>query len=126
MPEMNAEPSWTVVDFDQVPAIPCSCGQAQRALGELADFPGSLHRVTIDGSARTHYHRHHTETYYVLACEPDARLELDEQWISLKPGLCIVIPPLVRHRAVGRMTILNLVVPPFDPEDEWYDAKSAP
>jgi hypothetical protein len=27
----------------------------------------------------------------------------------------------VRHRAVGRMTILNVVVPPFDPADEWFD-----
>ena len=30
-------------------------------------------------------------------------------------------PPGVRHRAVGRMTILNVVVPPFDPADEWFD-----
>jgi hypothetical protein len=27
----------------------------------------------------------------------------------------------VRHRAVGRMTILNVVVPPFDPADERFD-----
>ena len=33
----------------------------------------------------------------------------------------VLIPPGVRHRAVGRMTILNVVVPPFDPADEWFD-----
>jgi hypothetical protein len=33
----------------------------------------------------------------------------------------VLIPPGVRHRAVGRMTILNMVVPPFDPADEWFD-----
>jgi hypothetical protein len=33
----------------------------------------------------------------------------------------VLIPPGVRHRAVGRMTILNVVVPPFDPGDEWFD-----
>jgi hypothetical protein len=31
------------------------------------------------------------------------------------------IPPEVRHRAVGQMTILNVVVPPFDPDDERLD-----
>ena len=39
----------------------------------------------------------------------------------MKPGVAILIPPGVRHRAVGRMTILNVVVPPFDPADEWFD-----
>jgi hypothetical protein len=33
----------------------------------------------------------------------------------------VLIPPEVQHRAVGRMTILNLVAPPFDPADEWLD-----
>jgi hypothetical protein len=31
----------------------------------------------------------------------------------------------VRHRAVveagARMKILNIVIPPFDPADEWFD-----
>ena len=35
-------------------------------------------------------------------------------------GHAVMIPPGVRHRAVGRMTILNVVVPPFDPADEWF------
>jgi hypothetical protein len=38
------------------------------------------------------------------------------------PG--VPCPCGTRHRAVpgrGRMRILNSVVPPFDPKDEWYD-----
>jgi hypothetical protein len=33
----------------------------------------------------------------------------------------VLISPEVRHRAVRRMTIRNVVVPPFDPADEWLD-----
>jgi hypothetical protein len=32
-----------------------------------------------------------------------------------------MIPPGVGHRAGGRMTVLNVVVPPFDPADGWFD-----
>jgi hypothetical protein len=31
------------------------------------------------------------------------------------------IPPGVRHRAAGRMTILDVVVSPFDAADDWFD-----
>jgi hypothetical protein len=32
--------------------------------------------------------------------------------------MCILIRPGVRHRAVGRMTVLIVVLPKFDPDDE--------
>lgn len=109
---------YTVVDFDEIPAVPCPCGTARRALAEVADFPATIHRTTISAAAQTHYHRRLTETYYILECEPGATLELDGEALPLKSGMCILIPPGVRHRAVGRMTILNIVVPKFDPSDE--------
>jgi hypothetical protein len=31
----------------------------------------------------------------------------------------VLIAPEVRHWAMGRMTSLNVVVPPFDPVDKW-------
>jgi mannose-6-phosphate isomerase-like protein (cupin superfamily) len=109
---------YTVVDFDEIPAVPCPCGTARRALAEVADFPATIHRTTISAAAQTHYHRRLTETYYILECEPGATLELDGEPLPLKSGMCILIPPGVRHRAVGRMTILNIVLPKFDPSDE--------
>ena len=48
-------------------------------------------------------------------------VKLDGERMALGPGGAVLIPPGVRHRAVGRMTILNVVVPPFDPADEWFD-----
>jgi len=48
-------------------------------------------------------------------------MELDDDTIDVKAGMCVMIPPGVRHRAVGNMKILNIVYPKFDPEDEWFD-----
>jgi mannose-6-phosphate isomerase-like protein (cupin superfamily) len=62
-----------------------------------------------------------TETYFVLECEPGAAIELDGERVPVQKGVAVMIPPGVRHRAVGKMTILNVVVPPFDPADEWFD-----
>ena len=45
-------------------------------------------------------------------------MELDGEQIPVKPGLAILIPPRVRHRAVGRMKVLIVVFPKFDPADE--------
>ena len=42
-------------------------------------------------------------------------------WRYLRARGAVLIPPGVRHRAVGRMTILNVVVPPCDPAEESFD-----
>ena len=73
------------------------------------------------GRRATHYHREHTEIYYILECAAGAAIELDGERVMVGMGHAVMIPPGVRHRAVGRMTILNIVVPPFDPADEWFD-----
>jgi mannose-6-phosphate isomerase-like protein (cupin superfamily) len=110
--------NWRIVDLSQLPGVPCPCGTARRAFGDVADYPATIHLTEICEEAQAHYHRTHTETYYILECGPDARMELDGEQIPIKPGMCILIPPGVRHRAVGKMKILNIVIPKFDPEDE--------
>ena len=109
---------WEVVDFDALAAVPCPCGTARRALADVTDFPATLHRTEITGEAQAHYHRRLTETYYILDCAADAQMELDGQRVPVKAGMCILIRPGVVHKAVGRMTILNFVLPKFDPDDE--------
>lgn len=110
-----------VADLSAVPAVRCPCGWARRAFADVPGAPASVHRVEIVADAVAHYHKSHTETYYVLECEPGAAVELDGEAVPVKPGVAVLIPPGVRHRAAGRMTILNVVVPPFDPADEWFD-----
>jgi len=111
----------SIVDFSQVPGVPCPCGTAHRAFHELEDFPATVHLTEISEDAAVHYHKHLTETYYFLECGPEAGMQLDGQVTPVKPGMCIVIPPGVRHRAVGKMKVLIFVLPKFDPADEWLD-----
>ncbi len=121
METVSVKPLSPLVDLPRTPAVRCPCGWARRAFADVPGAPSSVHLVEIETDARTHYHKLHTETYYVLACEPGAGIELDGEMAPVSPGVAVMILPGVRHRAVGRMTILNFVVPPFDLADEWFD-----
>jgi mannose-6-phosphate isomerase-like protein (cupin superfamily) len=120
MPE-SATRRYEIADFAEIPGTPCPCGTARRAFADVEDFPATVHRTEICEEARLHYHRKLTETYYVLDCGPGAQMQLDDERIDVHPGMCILIRPEVRHRAIGRMTVLILVLPKFDPSDEWFD-----
>ncbi len=108
-----------IIDFSALPGVPCPCGTARRAFADTDEFPGTLHVTEISTDARTHYHKRLTETYYFLECNPGAEMELDGRRTPVKPGMAILIPPGVKHRAVGRMKVLIIVFPKFDPADEW-------
>jgi mannose-6-phosphate isomerase-like protein (cupin superfamily) len=110
-----------VIDFEQLPGVPCPCGTARRAFAEIAEYPATVHVTEISRDARIHYHKRLTETYYFLECEPGARMYLDGEVLPVKPGICILIPPGVRHAALGEMKVLIVAMPKFDPEDEWFD-----
>jgi mannose-6-phosphate isomerase-like protein (cupin superfamily) len=109
------------VDFTQLPGVPCPCGSARRAFAEVEDYPGTIHVTEISEDARIHYHKRLTETYYFLECDPGAKIQLDDELIDVYPGLCVLIRPGTRHRAVGKMKVLIVVFPKFDASDEWFD-----
>ena len=113
--------SYEVVDFATIAGTPCPCGTARRAFADVEDFPGTIHVTEISANAKTHYHKRLTETYYFLECEDDARMQLDDEVIDVHPGMGVMIRPGVRHRAIGRMKVLIVVLPKFDPADEWFD-----
>jgi hypothetical protein len=112
---------WKTADFSQIPGVPCPCGTARRAFHGVTEFPGTLHVTEISENARRHYHKTLTETYVILECDADARMELDGEIIPVRPLQAFVIPPGVRHRAIGRLKVLIIVLPEFDPADEWFD-----
>ena len=112
---------YEVVDFATVPGVPCACGLSHRAMEAVADYPATIHVTDISADARTHYHKRLTETYYILECGPDARMELDGDIVPVKKGTCVLIRPGVRHRAIGRMKVLIVVLPKYDHTDEWFD-----
>ena len=100
---------YRIVRFDEIPEVGCPCGRSRRAFADVPESPGTVHRTEITEDAKPHYHQRMTETYYILDCGPDARMELDGEQIPIQPGACVLIPPGVVHRAVGRMTILNIL-----------------
>lgn len=114
-------PRYEIADFSQIAGVPCPCGTARRAFTDVPDFPATVHVTEISADAELHYHKVLTETYYILECGPDAKMQLDDEFIALRPGLCILIRPGVRHRAIGKMKVLIVALPKFDPEDEWMD-----
>lgn len=117
--DMTGLAKYVVADFQKINPVKCPCGEARRAFYDTQLFPGTIHQTTIDNTAKTHYHTRLTETYYILECNEGAFLELDDDAVPVRPGMCIVIPPGVRHRAVGKMTVIIIVLPKFDPDDEF-------
>lgn len=117
---MNQESApWRIADFEQIPPVPCPCGFARRAFQGVPEFPGTLHVTEIREDAELHYHKRLTETYVFLECGPDAQMQLNDELIPVKPMISIVITPGVRHRAIGRMKVMIICIPEFDPTDEW-------
>jgi mannose-6-phosphate isomerase-like protein (cupin superfamily) len=91
------------------------------AFADVEDYPATIQVTEISANAQTHYHKKLTETYYILECGDDAKMQLDDDEIPLRQGMCILIPPGVRHRAIGKMKIINIVIPKFDAADEFLD-----
>lgn len=112
---------YEIADFSAIPGVPCPCGTARRAFGDVADFPGTIHLTSISSDARAHYHKRLTETYVFLECGPDAAMDLDGERIPVRAGMSVLIRPGTRHRAVGEMQVLIVCLPKFDAEDEWFD-----
>jgi mannose-6-phosphate isomerase-like protein (cupin superfamily) len=116
---IESKTGYRMVKFSEVPGTDCPCGVAHRAFDDFAEYPATVHVTDISIDAKLHYHERLTETYFFLECEPGAQMQLDDEFIDVAPGTCIVIPPGVRHRAIGRMKVLIFVLPKFDPADEW-------
>ena len=110
-----------VVQLDELDPVACPCGEARRAFADRDEFPGTVHLTHIKKDAEVHYHREHTEIYVVLECEANATIELDGHSQAIRPHSTVLIPPGVRHRACGEMTVLILCTPNFDPADEHFD-----
>lgn len=114
---------YELVDFATLPGVPCPCGVARRGFADVGDFPATVHITEINRAAETHHHQRLTEVYYILECSADAVMELNDERLSLKPGIAILIRPGTRHRAVGKLKVLIIAWPKFDPSDE-LDRKS--
>jgi quercetin dioxygenase-like cupin family protein len=112
--------NYLIEQLDEVPGTPCPCGTARRAFCVPENPIASIHLVEISKEARTHYHKKMTEIYLVL--EGEGHIELDGERLPVKPMTSILIKPGCRHRAIGDLRIINIPIPTFDPEDEYFDS----
>lgn len=111
--------NYEIAHFDEIEAVKCPCGFAKRAFALPDNETATMHVVEIREDAKVHFHKEHTEIYLVL--EGEGHMELDGRMVAVKPFSTILIKPFCRHRAVGRLRIVNVCIPPFDPADEWFD-----
>jgi mannose-6-phosphate isomerase-like protein (cupin superfamily) len=111
--------NYMIAQLDSVPAVKCPCGWARRAFAAAPENAASVHLVDIQKDARSHYHKKMTEIYVVL--EGEGEMELDGKRVPVKPLTVIYIKPGCRHRAIGKLKIINIPVPAFDEADEWFD-----
>ena len=119
---MISEPptqNYELAQLESLDPVRCPCGWSRRAFASPENTLSTVHLVEILEDARTHYHKKLTETYVIL--EGEGWLELDGERIPVKPLTTIRIQPGCRHRAIGKLKVLNFVIPAFDPEDEWFD-----
>ena len=111
--------NYMIERFDDIDAVKCPCGFAKRAFAVPDNSTATMHIVDIQADSRVHYHKKLTEIYLIL--EGSGQMELDGQIIPVEPFTAVFIKPGCRHHAVGKMRIVNVCIPPFDPEDEWFD-----
>ena len=111
--------NYIIEQMDQLEPVQCPCGTTRRAFLCPDNTVATIHMVDIAQDSRTHYHKKLSEIYFVL--EGTGHMELDGQLVPVKPMTSIFIKPGCRHRAIGRMRILNIPIPAFDPDDEWFD-----
>ncbi len=113
---------FVVKQLDNTPPVDCPCGRAFRIITGEDNEHLSIHVVDISKDSKPHYHKRQTEYYLVL--EGEGTLEIDGEAVPLRRGTAVMIPPGAVHRAVGKLRIVNVVVPPFSPEDEFLAEES--
>jgi len=108
-----------IEQLDEIEGVPCSCGMSKRASFSLDNSIASVHLIDISKDSKTHFHKKTTEMYLVL--EGEGFIELNGTLHPVKPMSTVMITPGTRHRAVGKMKIINIPFPMFDESDEYFD-----
>jgi mannose-6-phosphate isomerase-like protein (cupin superfamily) len=85
-----------------------TCGQIRPLVEESDGAAAEIHHVKIQ-DAKLHYHERTDEFYYVI--DGTGRMVLDDEEIELHPGVVVYVPRGVRHKAVGRLTVLTVCIP---------------
>jgi len=111
--------NYMVAQLNEITPVVCPCGDSRRAFASPDNPVATIHLTSIKTDSQVHYHKKLTEIYLVL--EGTGHMELDGDKVAIKPMSTILIKPGCRHRAVGKLKIVVVPIPAFDPNDEWFD-----
>ena len=85
-----------------------TCGQIRPLIEEQDEAAAEVHHVDIR-DAKLHYHERTDEFYYVI--EGRGTMVLEDEEIELHPGVVVYVPRGVRHKAIGKLTVLTVCIP---------------
>ncbi len=85
-----------------------TCGQIRPLVEEQDEAAAEIHHVEIH-DAKLHYHEHTDEFYYII--DGQGTMILDGEEIELHRGVVVYVPRGVRHKAVGKLTVLTVCIP---------------
>jgi mannose-6-phosphate isomerase-like protein (cupin superfamily) len=86
-----------------------TCGQIRPLVEEADGAAAEIHHVEIQ-DAKLHYHARTDEFYYII--DGTGTMVLDDEEIELHRGVVVYVPRGVKHKAIGRLTILTVCIPP--------------
>jgi mannose-6-phosphate isomerase-like protein (cupin superfamily) len=85
-----------------------TCGQIRPLIEEKDEAAAEVHHVEID-QAKLHFHAQTDEFYYVI--DGNGTMVLDDEEIELHRGVVVYVPRGVKHKAVGKLTVLTVCIP---------------
>jgi mannose-6-phosphate isomerase-like protein (cupin superfamily) len=85
-----------------------TCGQIRPLIEEQDGAAGEVHHVEIE-DAKLHYHKQTDEFYYVI--DGAGKMVVDDEEIDLHKGVVVYVPRGVKHKAIGKLTVLTVCIP---------------
>jgi mannose-6-phosphate isomerase-like protein (cupin superfamily) len=86
-----------------------TCGEIRCLIEEKDGASAEVHQVHIH-DAKLHYHERTDEIYCIIA--GSGTMVLDDEEISLHPGVVVYVARGVHHKAKGDLTVLLVCLPP--------------
>ena len=85
-----------------------TCGNIRCLIEECDGAAAEVHHVEIQ-DAKLHYHQHTDEFYHVI--NGSGKMLLDDEEIDLHQGDVVYVPRGVKHKAIGKLTVLTVCIP---------------
>lgn len=105
---MNATDRFLRRDPAQVEPWAETCGQIRPLIEQGDGAAAEVHYVEIN-HAKLHFHAQTDEIYYVV--DGQGTMILDDTEIEVHQGVVVYVPRGVRHKAVGKLTVLTVCIP---------------